>query len=201
MQGNSNSGLGLEPLYHSATQSRKVIGGWESAKSAKSPEKAVVKAESWKLLLRCCCCSFHFRHFSTPSKSPCHLFKSLLSSLRKKAIRSFGNAWPFAGRISFLLFSKKKQFLKLVMLVSWGGPLLLSNLVKYGFWGFCLGSQGLLLTVPGCLEPVIGLVDTGASHTAGNQWGTESAVIWCRIPMLPILYLLQTHYIHDQKNI
>ena len=26
--------------------------------------------------------------------------------------------------------------------------------------------QGLLLTVPGCLEPVIGLVDTGASHTA-----------------------------------
>ena len=29
--------------------------------------------------------------------------------------------------------------------------------------------QGLLLTVPGCLEPVIGLVDTGASHTAGSS--------------------------------
>ncbi|CAL1139047.1 unnamed protein product [Cladocopium goreaui] len=29
--------------------------------------------------------------------------------------------------------------------------------------------QGLLLTVPGCLEPVIGLVDTGASHTVLNR--------------------------------
>ena len=36
--------------------------------------------------------------------------------------------------------------------------------------------QGLLLTVPGCLEPVIGLVDTGASHTARNLtlWGHHS---------------------------
>mmetsp|Transcript_5340 Transcript_5340/g.9544 ORF Transcript_5340/g.9544 Transcript_5340/m.9544 type:complete len:459 (+) Transcript_5340:39-1415(+) len=29
--------------------------------------------------------------------------------------------------------------------------------------------QGLLLTVPGCLEPVVGLVDTGASHTVLNR--------------------------------
>lgn len=29
--------------------------------------------------------------------------------------------------------------------------------------------QGLLMTVPGCLEPIVGLVDTGASHTVLNR--------------------------------
>lgn len=163
MQGNSNSGLGLEPLYHSATQSRKVIGGWESAKSAKSaksPEKAVVKAESWKLLLRCCCCSFHFRHFSTPSKSPCHLFKSLLSSLRKKAIRSFGNAWPFAGRISFLLFSKKKTVFEVgdVGLLRW--PPSVVKLGEIRFLGFLLGFSGFAADCPGLL----GACDWSCGH-------------------------------------
>ncbi|CAJ1413175.1 unnamed protein product [Effrenium voratum] len=37
--------------------------------------------------------------------------------------------------------------------------------------------QGLLLTVPGCLEPVVGLVDTGASHTLTEEELSESSVL------------------------
>ena len=105
MQGNSNSGPGLEPLY---PLNSLVIGGWES----RSPEKAVL--------------SHHIGHFSDTFHIRtlfyaiiCHLFKSLQIA---QAIRSFGNAWPFAGRKFFWFFQRKAVFEvgDDLMLVSWG---------------------------------------------------------------------------------